>query len=352
MLKKLLETSLFGLLLFSLNASAESVRIEIKADEKGVRIQVEVPGQGVINEMMFENDSSPSSDKWPKVKDPNGDYSRRDRMPVGGLPVSDRHALQQSWARYPGSVACGDDPDCKARCFAGYFENVKRFYKARCLEFPIPQVEALKEIERVLTKTGTKAALEKIDLFDLAVFGTLIKFEKLFHHLSGSVKKKILVWVAENEDVTDYFAEEEDDYEILKALFSGWHDNWSVAFSTFIIGSENFVKIALSEGNGSALDWVHGFFEGNVCLIQNEDLVDPVCVLKRLYCSQRLTEDQWNDLFSYEHVEELIDQILEEFTTETPPEWWVEGVDSSSMPVSEEGSLCLMNLVNKEKAGG
>ncbi|MCY4512904.1 MAG: hypothetical protein OXB86_04375 [Bdellovibrionales bacterium] len=304
MLKKLFKIGLCGFLLSSLAASADSVQV----DRKDIR---------------------------------------RDKK----NPETAQEALIQSWDRY--GAKCENDSHCKELCteYTKHERAKHRKYKRdMCLKLPILHMEVLKKVRETI-KNPSLFTLEAIDNFDLAVFGIFGSFKKPFRGYLASETKAVLHWIAENEDVAEYFSSLDESEELLEKLMdnilgSNWAENVNWA-GPIISANENFMQIALFEGNTTALEWADDFFY-ETCFNKTE--YGPDCVFKKFYCSQNFTEDQWDDLFTYDHIEDMLDEILTNFTTETPPAWWGGDVDSVSIPIDEISSLCEMNLVRKNKA--
>ena len=302
MLKKLFKIGICGFLLSSLAASADSVQVDRKD-------------------------------------------SQRDKK----NPETAQEALIQSWDKH--GAKCENDSHCKELCtkYTQHERARTRTYKRdNCLKLPILQVKALKTVRETI-KNPTLFTLEAIDNFDLAVFGVFGNFKKLFRRHLASEAKAVLHWIAENDDVAGYFSSLVESEELLEKLIdnflgSDWFENANLAESISFDGS--FVQTALFEGNETALYWVHDFVD-ETCSNKKEYGSD--CVFKKLYCSQNFTEEQWDDLFTFDHVEDMMDEILTNFTTEASLEWWGGDADALSIPIAEMSSLCEMNLVKKKK---
>ena len=305
MLKKLMTVSLVGILLFGLNVLAQS-----ESKDDGTK----------------------------KIRDI-------------GLDI----AIVQSWARYSNDKQCGWLASCQAVCADIYHSPVG---KENCEALPISQVNKLRNISNIFDSPSSEE-LMKVNFHNQGLFVAIDSgqaLNRLFGKLSSSEAKEVLIWIARDWNAADHFAGTEIKNQLLRNLIltsvgGGGDTNFMEAFGKPIVADRSFMELALINGNDIAFNWTHDFFEA-ACPkhFSNHVAVNPVCVLKNLYCQEGLTEDNWSDLLDYRNFEAVVDDIIVSFTTESPPAWWAdEDMYAMDLEVAQLEALCTMDLVRKEK---
>ena len=330
MLKKLLKISLLGLLFFGLNASAESgVQIEIKPHEGGVLIQVEGSG----NLQFKESDKGYNKD----------------------------NLIEQSWAWYPSSGKCEWFRSCIDKCRDIYRSSEVR---EACVTLPTTQVDNLRKMQDALESLDLHTLFIDFETSDLAFFihfdgGSVLR--RTFDKFSSSESKEFLTWIAARENIADYFGGLIG-IKLFGELLSGAAAGsrpLAKALGMPIAEQMSFFEIALltesGDGNFNALSLAHEFFKKS-CEETEEDMTDENisrCVFQDWYCNTGVTDELWKKLIDTSRdFESAIYDVLYEFTTDTPPAWWTEDVDVSSISTPELKTLCSMSLIRKTEGAG
>lgn len=341
------KTILFFLILFGLNLSAEDdvqmevqlgdVRIGIENREGEVWIQVE----GSKEARLLIEPIKPEL-RW-------GQY---------------RDALwRMSWDRYPGDKKCGWlQQSCREMCETIYKQEINQIL---CKQLPQTQVEKLREVDRHLS-SFKKESLEAIHHLDFKLFATIDGPENLRYHIerfSFSEKRIFLAWMAMNVPVMRGVKHEDNNGDLLEKLLEGINverTSMGKDFATDIFDGKSFIELAITaiitrDPRESALKWMVSVLE-NRCYARDDyknshdDLI--LCVFKEGFCKMDLPEASWEAFLHTRHSLQQVGNILNNFTTETPPDWWSDGV-SSALPkdfgVAEFKALCTMNLVKKNQ---
>ena len=229
-----------------------------------------------------------------------------------------RSVLDGSRKRYTGPK-CEGDSKCEEYCKDIYN---RRSVREDCLELARTQVDKLWDIYEIFENPKADD-LKSIDAedFDTFVEIDLRPVDTLIGKFSSSEAKRVLTWIGEESDIAEVFQDEDDDFQLLKALLKEVNTDDQEALSKNIDGGESFIEIALA-GEGSALDWIHSFISEE-CDDDNDG--EEKCILQDWYCDVGLNKDSWDDLLGYETFEEIVDEILEEYqakTTSEQPSWW------------------------------
>ena len=276
---------------------------------------------------------------------PRGDdyYDRKNRDDKDRGSVLDR-----SKKRYSGPKCEGDD-DCEDICKDIYS---RRSVRDDCLELAAEQVEKLWEIYEIF-ENPREDDLEDIDPEDLETFVEidLRPLDTLIGKLTSSEAKRVLVWIAVEPDVTEVFKDEDDDYDLLKELLQALGGTQQQALGKSIEDGNNFVELISEEDfNEIALEWVHGFLYKEC---DNDSKGEEVCVLQDWYCEFDLSDDSWDALVGYEDFEDMVDEILDDYTTASATSehhgltWWViddDDIDANNLNIVGSGSNQLEEL--------
>ena len=332
MLKKLLRRGLFCLLLSSLNASAEGVQIEIKTDRNGVRIEIETDSSDFKSYEGF-TDLSPNPYR---LESPGTVYfESRDRRKINEPSREIRPGVME-WV----GPDCSGNPECEALCDAIYTGHRA---EGRCKELSTVSVEKINKVVEVL-KYSRPIELENMNLaaFELLLFVDYAPLEDIVDRHLPFRKKHFANWLATDSEATDIVVSAEDDSEILKALFGVNKDEFIANLNRHVSGPNNFIEVALDEGNEEALNWVHEYFENQCDPIENEDSKQSYeeCAFKKYYCALSLDADFAEELFDYEFFEDTLDVVLEDHRPENAPEWWTEDIDAWDVNNQESHDVC------------
>ena len=220
---------------------------------------------------------------------------------------------------------CAEDDDCQEICDDIFTARKDR---EKCEEYSIDDIEAIEVVFEVLEDPDTDD-LEDMDLTDLEFLLDIspTPLEKAVSRMkSSSERKDFLAWLATNEEAADIVAGAEDDFGIIKDLFGSSPSSILSELNRTVDSGDNFVEIALDEGNEAALEWLHDFF-GDDC--ENEEKYEK-CIFKRFYCGLKLSGDFEEEYFDQEFFEDMLDEILEsEYGDRVgSPSWW-EGTGNS-----------------------
>ena len=344
MLKKLSRISLFWFLLFGLNISAGEDQDEAKV---GIEIR-----DGKI---------------WIRAESSKGiRIVTEPAIDVQNLREREKKILEQSWARYPEDTACKWLHDCREICKDIYNNRRDRLF---CGEFPETQVKKLDEIDAHLGSFNAQILDDYVG-DDLEVLVT-IDPDRLKHHVerfSMREKRIFLAWMAKNDKVVNSF-ENADDGDLSEELLEAVKvegEGLAEAFTKEIYDGKSFMEMALvfKEDGGvdymdvAALGWMEDVFE-NRCYDQedfdNTNEENSLCEFKKGYCQLGLTEAQWEALltpwqdFLTGVLHSTVKIILDNFTPDTPPAWWTEGMAPGNLGATEMNALCEMDLVKKEE---
>ena len=228
---------------------------------------------------------------------------------------------------------CADDEDCQEICDDIFTARKDR---EECEEYSIDDIEAIEAVFEVLEDPDTED-LEDMDLKDLEFLLDIspTPLEKAVSRMnSSSERKDFLAWLATNDEAADIVAGAEDDFGIIKDLFGSSPSSILSELNRTVDSGDNFVEIALDEGNEAALEWLHDFF-GDDC--ENETYYEK-CIFKRFYCGLNLSGDFEEEYFDHEFFEDMLDEILEsDYANRVgSPSWW-EGTGNSGE--TETGDL-------------
>ena len=230
------------------------------------------------------------------------DYDRRrDRDP-------DRDdVIDRSRKRHTGGAECKGDDDCEEMCDDIYD---RRRDREDCEDLSARQVELLKDIYELLEDPDSDD-LESIDLKDLDVLIN-ISIEPLDDRVgkySRREAKEMLIWIASSSEVASLFEKEDDDFKILKKLLGEIKSDDFDALKASIDGGDNFMEIAVEEGNEEAGEWIHEFMEEEVC---SGDIESASCLEKYCELGDSMNDRSAEDMLDFEYFEEYLEDIIEE----------------------------------------
>lgn len=241
----------------------------------------------------------------PPVQYPPPDYDRdRDRS---DRSVRDRGDRVREIDKRRKTGECAKDDDCQEICDDIFTARKDR---EECEEYSVADIEAIDEVFKVLEDPDTED-LEDMNLNDLEFLLDISPnpLEKAVSRMnSSSERKDFLAWLASNSEAAHIVANAEDDFGIMKDLFgSGSATSIAQEINKSVDGGDNFVEIALDEGNEEALEWLHDFY-GDKC--ENADKYEK-CIFKDYYCRLKLTGDFKEEFFDIEFFEDMLDEILD-----------------------------------------
>ena len=346
----MLKINLFWVTLFSLNTSAESVK---KLYFNGAEVGIEAHHEKV----------------WIRVESSKGTkIITEPSIEVSDLSKHSKEVLEQSWARYPEDMECKWLHDCRKICKDIYNSRRSRLF---CGEFPKTQVDKIDEMDSKLTSFGEQILKnEKIDPLDLDILVTIDSRSLEFpvKRFSSNEARTFLAWMAKDGRAMDSF-QYADDNNLSEELLKGIKvegTGMEKVFTKDIYDGKNFIELALNftEGgdvkhmNVSAFEWMETVFE-NRCYDQegfdNSYKEITPCIFKEGFCQIGLTEAHWKALLTPRQdfvsgVQHTVSTVLDNFTTDTPPEWWVNGVEPINLGIAEINALCQMDFVKKDES--
>lgn len=291
--------------------------------------------------------------------------------------------------------SCKADMACQRTCKEIYSHSNSILSADKCIGLSWRQVRRLKQTYEAL-KNPTEENLESINLWDFGLFvdidpyplqtlleklprvdatkilmaliirdedfvkilfaiedGHLIK--TLIENMDPLSAKELLAWIAEHRDITEVFKKHDSDYQLLPNLLIKVHENARTAISMDISNEENeslqfsFMQKTVEANNKDALKWVHNFFTARCRLISKTSFEEVFCVFKHWYCKVNPTQDgYWEDLLDYEDFEDVVNEILFKYTTDSPPRWW-DDHDAVALRGRQLKSICEMDLQLKEE---
>lgn len=231
---------------------------------------------------------------------------------------------------------CAADKECEEIC-DDIFKH--RADSKECSEtLPIRQVEFLQDVYDVL-KEPSKDDLENINLDDLKILLDISTepVETLAGRMSDTEVKRVLIWLAKDDEAVEAVQKKDKEFKVFKALFGKFNSNMNTALSAVISKGNDFIEVAVDEENDKALDWVHEFF-GEDC---NDAANYNECVFKDRYCHLNLKDKAEEYYFRYEPFKELVEKVLEEARPAGVP-WWSEGTDIDDIDtwLSDPHDIC------------
>ncbi|MCY4513302.1 MAG: hypothetical protein OXB86_06405 [Bdellovibrionales bacterium] len=202
---------------------------------------------------------------------------------------------------------CAKDDNCSEICDDIFTARKDR---EECEEYSIADVESIEDVFKVLEDPDLED-LEDLKLTDLEFLLDISPspLEKSVSRMkSSSERKDFLAWLATNSEAANIVANAEDDFGIMKDLFgSGSASSIVQEINKTVDGGDNFVEIALDEGNEVALEWLHDFY-GDKC--ENKDRYET-CIFRDFYCGLKLSSDFDEQFFDYTFFEDMLDEVLE-----------------------------------------
>ena len=175
--------------------------------------------------------------------------------------------LDQSRKRYSESTCEELDDrnhDCVKQCREIYGHRIDR---DDCEELPIAQIAVLADIHELLEDPDDDE-LASIDLEDLEVYLNISidGFDSHINKYSKIEAKEVLFWIAENENISNLFSNEDDYFKALEKLFNevvggsfSPGSDTHLPFITRIDGSDKLMGLVIDSGNEAALKWFHSY---------------------------------------------------------------------------------------------
>ena len=287
----------------------------------------------------------------------------------------------------------------------GRFINIAthfcRFFSNEGLVFLPQKISNHKKIDETLENP----TLDDLESISSVHFKTYVEIDtyplkKHIGRLSSLEAKPVLTWIAGEPDIAKVFKAEDDEFELLKGLLDPINIDIKKAFTANLSTSEedmfSFMGLIVEDRNEEALDWVHSFFQEEcstsdteeLCVFQewhcqivgvfwkdkpaeymegfkdyvhspslssleevlNKMLNDPDSISewkRQLEKNKERHEDYWNTLFDFYEIEDLVGEILEDYTTDPAPSWWDKDTKARHLYTNELMSLCGMNLFRK-----
>ena len=231
---------------------------------------------------------------------------------------------------------CAENRQCQKIC-NDIFKSRKD--REECEEFSIADVESMEDVFNILDDPD-EDDLADMDLSDLDfMLGINISpLEDAVDDMSPSEKKDFQAWLAGDSEAMDIIADAEDEFEIFKELFGSNTAAIIASLNKSVDSGDNFVEVALEEGNDVALEWLHDYF-GEDC---DKDRYET-CIFKKYYCELNLTGDFEEEYFDYEFFEDILDTVLdsERNSSHSGDAWgssadttygeWPEGTEASDL---------------------
>ena len=251
-------------------------------------------------------------------------------------------------------LKCEWFPDCKGVC-----EDIYRRSEARssCNNEHPDTVKELGMIDEIFENPRVRN-LESIGSSDFAIYVEidLRTLQKHIGRFNALESRRVLVWIGENENIAgvflkadSQFEEEEKEYNLLKALLHKLDTDVKEAFKRSLSGRDSLIEIIMREDNTKALQWVNGFFNKE-CANKDDTIIDKSCVFQQWSCKavdlNELSENYWFDPIFMELIDPVSD-ILQDYTTDSPPKWWDEDTDAEGLTIEQINSICNANLVKK-----
>ena len=263
-----------------------------------------------------------------------------------------RSVLDESRKRYSGSTCEEEDDrshDCVDQCRDIYS---RRSDRDDCEELPIAQIEMLAELHELLEDPDDDD-LRDIDLADLEVYlnVSIAGFDSLINRYSSREAKEVLFWIAENEDISNLFSDEDDEFKALEALFKEVTGGFSASSETHqpfierIDGSDRLMEIVIDAGNESAIEWFHSYITETAegCSGKNDE-ISGTCFEVFCKIGKGIDDDIRESWLSFEDFEEYIDDIVQAGVngraSPGSTEWDTDNIDDSGDVTDFYDELC------------
>ena len=226
-----------------------------------------------------------------------------------------REVLDRSYTRRSGNVCEKEDRDheCKEQC-----KEIYRRIRDRddCEELTVSQVEKLHELYELLEKPD-EDELEGVDPEDFDVFLniSIAALEDLVDDWSSRESKEFLYWLINNEDATEVFEKEDDDYDTLTAVLREIRSGWTFndihePFITKIEGGR-LMEVAVESRNEKVIDWFMEYIEdkNNNC---QDETVSLACFTVYCKIGDGIDDDSMEDWLDYDSFQSYIEDIVDD----------------------------------------
>lgn len=242
--------------------------------------------------------------------------------------------LRRSGDRRRGDICEDEDRDheCKDQC-RDMFRRIND--REDCEELTVQQIDKLLDVHKALEDADDRD-LRDIDLEDLEVYlnVSIAGFDSLVRRYKSSEAKDVLIWIANNEDVTDTFEDEDDDYRILESLLkviSSFSDSELERPFTRDIYRGTLFEVAIDARNESAMDWFlnYIFYTDGAC--NDDEEVSSACFTVICKIGDGFEdEDFLRDWLEFGIFEDYIDDIIKgEVNAGSDPKWDASDIDDS-----------------------
>ena len=252
----------------------------------------------------------------PPITPPLRDYDTRKLSDTDRDDVMSRSRTRLRGNTCEKELEKDKNHDCEEQCKDIYSRRADR---EDCEELTVRQVEVLVKLHEALEDPDDDV-LADLDLedFDVYLNVSIEPFDKLIRRYSSREAKEVLLWIAENEDVTEIIEDEDDDYKNLASLLDKLESNNSGVdlwrpFVKNINGSDKLMEVVIEEGNEVALSWFQNYInDQSTC--ENGDDTDLDCFT--IYCKigDGIDEDSSQDWLDYEDFQDYIDDIIDKGT--------------------------------------
>ena len=225
--------------------------------------------------------------------------------------------IRKTRNRYSGDVCeeldRKDRKDCEEIC--------KDIYKDRgdrneCEELEVNLIEDLKEVYEAL-EDGDEDDFREIDseLFDAYLNTGISGLDDIIEDYSSREAKEFLLWLIDDQDISNIFIKEDDDYKILITLFKAIESNydekgdtWTV-FDEKIDSSDTLMELVLESGSEEIMDWFLSYIN-DINTECDKDTESEACF--QVYCNigKELdpNEDDWHE--DFEDFQDYLDDII------------------------------------------
>ena len=285
--------------------------------------------------------------------------------------------------------SCEADKECQKTCNKIYSHSTRSI--DNCMRFSWMQVRRIKQIYESL-KNPTEENLKSIHVKDFRNFvhidphplqmlfeelpipdaitvlvKLMIKYpyfsfiwtlfenrhfmKTLIEGLDFFSAKELLAHIAKNRHLAVIFYRNDEDHQLLPSLLIRVDEDVRAALSMDISNEEeerfhfSFMQEAIEKNNEHALKWVHDFFTERCKLVSKTSSEENFCVFRHWYCKVSPTDNEyWESPVHYVHFRNIVNGILSEHTTDSPPWQWdmktVNGLHGEHLK-----SICKINLL-------
>ena len=206
-----------------------------------------------------------------------------------------------------------------------------------CEELTVTQIDALMDVYEALESADN---LNSIVLSDLKVFFkvSIAGFDNLAREYKRGEVRDILDWIVTEPDVTEFFRDEDDDYETLETLlqrlrpyeYASYTEDKTTLTDVFTVGIDSkktILEVATEAENEDAIEWLMEYFfkKHKDCVVHTGDELSLPCWRAICNIGNKFDDDTNREiLLEIPPFEDYVSEIMKKgingvIATSTPP---------------------------------